>query len=224
MSLDLFFVPRKPTFEERRCAAFAPTPATTRFRRKVLTEFPAAYPGASLEGDINNGRIANFSGDMDLHPGYIFWSQHGVTDVEPVHAVVKWFHAHGFVCEDPQDAGFGNRDLKSGEERVTLHHWEELIGSAFIGIRLLPEWSAGIAMEWTLADGSHAVVQFVRFELCQLPDLGLLLTRKVISTSFQTCDPVTLLGFDTLRVLFEGDLELLLEGGVFQKSVVTRKT
>ncbi len=218
MSLDLFFVPRKLTLDQARSADFDPTPAMLRSRRKLLEELLDAYPGSRIEGDPMQGRISDFShGEIALAPGYLFWSLHGVTDEAPIHEIVTWFHAQGMVCEDPQDAGFGNRDLKRGEARVKLNSFDDLIGARLSGIRLLREWGSGILTEWTLADGHYALIQFVRFETCRLPDFGKLLESKVIGVYFDSQQ------FDTLKVYFENDLELVLEGGVFQKWSVQAK-
>ena len=218
MALDLSFVPRKMTLAAASAADLVVTPAMRKARRKLVDELLAEHPGARLEGDPMQGYIADFPrGELSLRPGFLDWSLHGVEDTAPIHAIVGWFHDRGLVCEDFQDAGFGNRDLKRGEQRTTLESFEELVGAEFLGVRLLREWVAGIATEWNLADGSHALVQFVRFEACRLPDLGPLLTKKVIGVHFETGH------FDTLRVFFQDDLEFSLEGAVFQKSIVKRK-
>lgn len=217
MALDLSFVPRKLTLADATSPDLVVTPAMRRARRKLVDDLLAAHPGTRLEGDPTQGHLADFPrGELSFRPGYVDWALHGVEDAAPIHAIVNWFHERGLVCEDPQDAGFANRDLKRGEQRSTLTSFEDLVGAEFIGVRLLREWVSGIATEWTLADGSHALVQFVRFESCRLPDLGPLLTKKVIGVHFESGP------FDTLRVFFESDLEFGLEGAVFQKSVVKR--
>lgn len=217
MALDLSFVPRKLTLAEAAAPDLVVTPAMRKARRKLVDELLAAHPGTRLEGDPMQGHLVDFPrGELSLRPGTVDWSLHGVEDSAPIHALVNWFHARGLVCEDAQDAGFGNRDLKRGEQRNALGSFEELVGAEFIGLRLLREWVSGIATEWTLADRSHALVQFVHFESCRVPDLGRLLKNKVIGVHFETGH------FDTLRVFFDGDLEFSLERAVFQKSVVTR--
>lgn len=218
MALDLFFVAKKPDYAQLRADDFAPPPAMLRARRKLLAELIEAFPGTRLEGSDTHGHLVGFPrGELHVMPGYLGWSLHGVTDTEPLHEIVNWFHKRGLVCEDPQDAGFGNRDLKRGVERSTLSSFEELVGAAFVGVRLMREWNHGIGFDWELADGSQAAVQFVHFQGCRLPDLQPLVMQRVIGVHFETGH------FDTLRVFFPDDRELLLEGAIFQKSVVVRK-
>jgi hypothetical protein len=218
MSLDLFFVTRKPAFSELRDADFTPTPAMLRARRKLFKELVEAFPGTRLEGDETRGHFVDFPrGELSVLPGHLSWCGHGVTDEAPIHEMVAWFRDHGLICEDPQDAGFGNRDLKRGEERTSLESFEELVGAALVGVRFMREWGNGLGFDWELADGSRAAVQFVHFQSCHLPDLGRLVTQRVIGVHFESDH------FDTLRLFFPGDLELRLEGAIFQKSVVVRK-
>ncbi len=219
MALDLFFLPRKLTLDVVRSTDFMATPAMARSRNTLIEALLAAHPGSRVEGDPLQGRIADFShGEMTLTPGYLSWSLHGVTDEAPIREIVDWFHARDMVCEDPQDAGFGNRDLERGARRTTLSSFDDLIGGHLLGIRLLREWGSGILTEWTLALGGHAQIQFVRFESCRLPDLGRLLGSKVIGTYYETED-----SFRTLHVYFENDLELTLQGAIFQKWSVQPK-
>ncbi|MGQ0801664.1 MAG: hypothetical protein ACT4NL_16320 [Pseudomarimonas sp.] len=218
MSLDLFFVSRKPAFSELRAADFTPTPAMQRARKKLIKELIEAFPGTRLEGNESKGHFADFPrGDLSVMPGYLSWSGHGVTDQAPIHDLVTWFREHGLICEDPQDAGFGNRDLKRDEERTELESFEELVGAAFVGVRYMREWGNGISFDWILADGCAANVQFVHFQKCCLPDLGPLVKQQVIGVHFETGH------FNTLRVFFPDDQELLLEGAIFKQSSVVRK-
>ena len=131
--------------------------------------------------------------------------------------MVSWFLKNGLVCEDPQDAGFGNRDLKRGEERTTLDSFEDLVGAALVDVRFMREWGNGLGFDWELADGSAAPVQFVHFQSCRIPKLGQLVKQRVMGVYSETGH------FDTLRVFFPNEEEILLEGAVFQKSVVVRK-
>ena len=218
MALDLFFLPRKLSLDEARSQDFTPTPAMLRARRKLIAKLLEDYPGSSIEGDPMQAHVANFPrGEMTLTPGYIAWTLHGASDESPIHEIVAWFHDQDMVCEDPQDAGFGNRDLKRGASRRQLNSFEDLVGGQFSGIRLLREWVAGLLTEWNLADGSYALIQFVHFRNFRLPDIGALVAAKVIGVHFESRE------FDTLKVYFENDLELVLEGAVFQKWSVQAK-
>lgn len=218
MALDLFFLPRKLSIEEVRSSDFVPTPASIRARKKLLAKLLEAHPGSTIEGDPMQGRVANFGlGVLTLTPGFLSWSLHGVTDESPIRDIVDWFHDQDMVCADPQDAGFDNRDLKRGARRSGLTSFEDLVGARFSGIRLLREWVSGIVTEWTLADGSYALIQFVCFRTCRLPELGRLLENPVIGVNYETEE------FSTLTVYFEHDLELVLEGLAFQKWSVHAK-
>ena len=219
MALDLYFVSRKLTLDEARSPDLVPTPAMLRARRKLIADLIEAHPGSRIDGDAVQGHVADFPlGEMTLAPGHVSWSLHGVKDESPVREIVDWFHARGMVCEDPQDAGFGNRDLKRGTTRTGLDSFEDLVGGRFCGIRLLREWVSGILTEWTLADGRHAQIQFVHFKNGSVPDLGKLIDAKVIGVHFESQE------FDTLYVYFEQDLTLTLDGAVFQKwSVQARR-
>ena len=217
MSLDLFFVPRKPDFATLRAPDFKPTPYLLRARTRLIVEIAEQWPGTTLVGDSANGHFAGFPrGELSLAPGYIAWSLHGVDDPSPIHDIVNWFFDHGYICEDPQDSGFANRDLKRGQSRTTLESFDELIGAQFVGMRLLREWVRGLATDWVLADGSTAMVQFVTFRACTVPDPGRLLDERVLAVDYESGR------FDRMVVYFSGDLELTLEGAIFQKSNVVR--
>lgn len=218
MSLDLFFVAKKPDFATLRAADFAPTPALLRARRKLIDAICAHWPGTTLVGDPSRGHLAGFPvGELTLAPGYLSWSLHGVEDEAPIHAIVNWFLAQQMVCEDPQDAGFGNRDLKRGQQRDTLESFDELVGAQFVGVRLLRDWVSGLATEWILADGSVASVQFAHFRASTLPDLGLLIGSRVVAVDYQTTGQVY-----RLIVRFSGDLEWVIDDAIFHKSSVVR--
>jgi len=222
MALDLFFVPRKPSFEQMRAPDFAPTPAMARTRCKLVADLIADFPGTRLDGSEAHGHLLDFPlGDLSLMPGYVSWSLHGVTDEAPVHEVVSWFLAHGHVCEDPQDAGFANRDLKRGNERSTLESFDELEGALFVGLRLQREWGYGVGLDWLLADGSSASVDFVVFRHCRLPDLAAMVEQRVIGVHLEQGQP-ELGQYDTLRLFFPDDMELTLENAVYRKSTVVR--
>lgn len=220
MSLDLFFVPRKPDFATLRDPGHEPTRAQTNARARLVKALLAAFPGTELNGNANSGFIAGFPrGELSLLPGYISWTMHGVGDVEPIHEIVNWFHAENWVCEDPQDAGFANRDVPRGGKRTTLRDWNELEGARFVGLRLKREWVAGLAMEWLLADGGTADIHFVGFNGLHMPDLHVLLETRVLSVVATEETKVT---GDSLRIYFEQDVEMFLYGALYQKSSIVR--
>ncbi len=72
MSLDLFFVSRKPAFSELRETDFAPTPAMLRAREKLFKELIDAFPGSRLEGNETRGYFADFPhGELTVMPGHL---------------------------------------------------------------------------------------------------------------------------------------------------------
>lgn len=221
MSLDLYFVPRKPAFEQLRSPGFEPTAAMIRARRKLVDDLIAAFPGTHLQGSASSGTLAEFPrGDMTLHPGFVSWSLHGVSDEAPVHEVVSWFLQHGHVCEDPQDAGFANRGLRRGSVRSTIESFEELVGAQFVGLRLQREWGFGVGLDWVLADGSPASLEFF-FGHCLMPDIGKLVEQRVSGVHLEPGN-AELGEYDTLHVFFPGDIELTLEKAIYRKSTVIR--
>jgi hypothetical protein len=220
MSLDLFFVPRKPAFKQLRDSDFSPTPAMLRARKKLVANLISEFPTTQLQGTETEGSLVDFPrGEMTFFPGYILWSLHAVTDEEPVHAVVSWFLQQGHVCEDPQDAGFANRDLNRGSVRTTIESYEDLVGAQFIGLSLQREWGFGMGTAWLLADGSSASIDFF-FARCHLPELGELVDQRVSGVHLEPGRPER--GeYPTLRVLFPGDLEITIEKAIYRKSTVT---
>lgn len=122
MSLELFFVTRTPSFEALRDPDFAPSPAQRKLRQKLVTELLADYAGTELRGEPLNGWIDGLPGTLQLQPGYLLWSLKGIdgdADIDMVQGVIDWFAARALICEDPQDAGFGNRRPRQGE-KLTL--------------------------------------------------------------------------------------------------------
>lgn len=238
MALDLFFVAPTPAFDALSRPDFRPGRGEAAARRKLVTELLAVHAGASLRGDALNGAIDGLNGEFSLRPGAIHWCLHHVDDVAPVRAMVDWFFARGLVCEDPQGAGFGNREgagdmsrpaagattskptgkstgktaskktgAVSAARRETLAGFDELLGAQFLGLRLERAWGSSVVLDWLLADGSRAVVDFVHFVACRVPDLAALVGSRATAVDFQTGD-----AFDLLRLRFDDGLELAVEG------------
>lgn len=221
MSLDLFFVPRKPAFEQLREPGFSPTPGMIRARRKLVGDLISAFPGTRLQGSESSGSLADFPrGELSLHPGYVSWSLHGVADEAPVREVVSWFLQHGHVCEDPQDAGFANRDLRRGSVRSAIESFEELVGAQFVGLRLQREWGFGIGLDWLLADGCPASIDFF-FGRCLMPDIAELVEQRVSAVHLEP-GRAELGEYDTLHIFFPGDIKATLEKAIYRKSTVVR--
>lgn len=137
-----------------------------------------------------------------------------------MHEIVSWFLQHGHVCEDPQDAGFANRDLKRGSVRATIESYEELVGAQFVGLRLQREWGFGLGLDWLLADGSPATIDLF-FSRCQLPDLGELVEQRVSGVHLEPGRP-ELGEYPTLHVFFPGNIEITIEKAIYRKSAVIR--
>lgn len=152
MALDLYLHPRKGDFEALREADFSPTSTQQRTRRKAIDALLARHGGCSLDGDPLSGRVRDFPlGELQLFPGYLHWSLHGEPDHDAVHAIVAGFVADGWVCVDPQQAGFA--DAPAGA--TALAPFDQLIGAEFLGVSLLRDWGAGLQLDFALADGGR---------------------------------------------------------------------
>jgi hypothetical protein len=192
MALDLYFHPRKGDFEALRAADFSPTSTQQRARRKAIDALLARHGGCSLDGDPLSGRVRDFPlGELQLFPGYLHWSLHGEPDHDAVHAIVAGFVADGWVCVDPQQAGFA--DAPAGA--TALASFDQLIGAEFLGVSLLRDWGAGLQLDFALADGRPVRLEFVHFTQCPLPDPAVLLGRRVCAVDYRQ-DRFDTLSFD----------------------------
>ena len=217
MALDLFFVPSKPGFSELGSADFKPTPSMLKARRKVVDALLEAFPGTQLQGEVTEGYIDGFPrGELTLQPGRIHWSLHHVDDVAPIHEVVDWFLAHGLVCEDMQDAGFGNRESRTVENDEPLESLDALVGAQLLGFRFDRNWSTAIMFEWTLADGRLVRMRFHHLGTCRLPDLTPLVAATVVEAHLESSTIS-----HTLSVRFSDGSELTMFDAVFDKALVS---
>lgn len=217
MSLDLFFHPRKTDFDTVRAADFSPTPAQLRVRRKHIDSLLARYPQSRLVGDYTKGHIADFPvGDLQVFPGYLHLSFHGKADgLDRLRAVVDGLCDDGWLCIDPQDAGFATGSP------ARLRSFDELIGSRFSGLSLLREWVCGIALDLSWDgdedDGRTARIEFVRASRCSLPDPMTLLNARVIKVD---CGEGAT-EFDDLQMEFDTGAVLQIHGCLFNKGVIS---
>lgn len=206
MSLDLLFVPRTPSLETLVAPDYVPTAGQKTARRKLVAALLDDYPDASLQGDPLQGHISGLPGDMELRPGAIFWSVKHAGDqdaVAQVQGVVDWFKAHRLVCEDPQDAGFGNR--RAGlEER--LDSIDALVGAQLQGLQFDRNSSTALILEWILPDGRHALQRLAHVTGCELPNLAPLVKARVASCEF---DPGV---YDDIAFQFDSGHTLRLLG------------
>lgn len=221
MSLDLFFVPRSPAFEVLREPGYTPTAAQAKARRSMITALLQEFPGTSLHGDELRGAVDGLPGTMLLQPGCVFWSLKSVgegADLAEVQAMVDWFRAHRMVCEDVQDAGFGNRYPRAAEERVDS--MDALIGARFQRLQLDPNADTGLRLEWILADGRQASQRLAHFTACELPELASLRDARVASVE-RVHAPL-----DDITLTFGPELTLRLTGcapdGIFVRKAPQR--
>lgn len=216
MSFDLFFHPRKTRFETVRAADFAPTPAQQRARRKQIDALLSRYPQCKLEGDSARGYIADFPvGELHVFPGYLHLSMHGTPDLNQLQSIVDHFASDGWLCEDPQNAGF------AGGSATRMQSFDQLIGSRFTGLQLLREWSSGIALELSWDgdedDGRTARIEFVHAGGCTLPDPLTLLKARVARVDFG--EGAT--AFDDFELGFDNGALLQIHGCVFHKGMLS---
>lgn len=219
MALDLFFVPRKPGFSELGSADFKPTPSMLKARKKVVSALLEAFPGTQLQGEAVEGYIDGFPlGELTLQRGRIHWSLHHVDDVAPIQEVVDWFLAHGLVCEDMQDAGFGNRESRTVEDDELLESFDVLVGAQLLGFRFDRNWSTAIMFEWILADGRLVRMRFHHLGTCRLPDLSPLVEATVVEVHVESSRLN-----DNVAVRFSDGGELTMVDAVFDKALVSTK-
>lgn len=216
MALDLFFVTRKPGFSELRSPDFVPTPTMAKARNKLVAALLNTHPGTSLQGDSQNGYISAFPrGELSLLRGCIHWSLHHVEDPTPIHQVVDWFLAHGLVCEDPQDAGFGNRDPTPVSDVVPMHSFDALVGAGLLGFRFDRNWGTAVCFDWTLSDGRQALMRFHHLGNCRLPELTPLVDAKVVEAVLATAGMK-----ETLTVRFSSGHELIIADAVYDNTLL----
>jgi hypothetical protein len=204
LALDLYFHPRKTTLESVRAADFAPTPARLRAQRKAIEALLARHPECLLVGDASRGHLQGFPGELTIHPGFLHWSLHGDIDRDAVLARVEAFEGDGWTCADPGDAGFGSGTRGDG----SLEDWNQLIGAEFVGMALLRDWGARLALDFTLADGRPVRLDFMHFGTCRLPELASLLKCRLAAVIHEQGH------FDTLRMTFDNGEVLAVEACV----------
>lgn len=219
MALDLFFVARKQDFAEARKPGFFASDAQVRARRKLLKAIAARFDGAAIGGKATDGSVANFPrGELTACPGYLHWSLHDVESREPIDAIVDWFYEQDLICEDPQDAGFGNRERIRGKEN--LGDWNALIGARLVAIELSDPSVTGLILTWHLADGRDAQLSFIHHESCAVPtDFTALIRDTVADVVFEPTDFRTIGGkevalSDNLRFVFASGVEIRCLGTV----------
>lgn len=219
MALDFFFVPRKPGFSELGSLDFKPTPSMLKARKKVVSALLEAFPGTQLQGEVIDGYIDGFPrGELTLQRGRIHWSLHHVDDVAPLHEVVDWFLAHGLICEDMQDAGFGNRKSRILKDDEPLESFDALVGAQLLGFRFDRNWSTAIMFEWTLADGRLVRMRFHHLGTCRLPDLSPLVEATVVEAHLESSRIN-----NAVTVRFSDGGELTMVDAVFDKALVSTK-
>jgi len=219
MSLDLFFVAKKVDFADARAAGFFASDAQLRARRKLLKAIAEHFDGAAIGGKVTDGTIAGFPrGEMTAYPGHLHWSLHGVQTREPIEAIVNWFYEQDMICEDPQDAGFGNRESVRGKEH--LRDWDALVGARLVSIELSDPGVTGLILTWRLADGRDAQLIFINHKRCEVPtDLTALIRDRVIAVVREPTDFFEVGGkrvalSDDMRFLFASGAEICCLGTV----------
>jgi hypothetical protein len=218
MSLDLYFHPPKTDFDTVRAADYAPTAAQQRAQRKLIDALLTRYSSCKLVGDAMSGCIADFPlGELRVFAGYLHLNVHGTPDLSQVQAVVDEFASAGWLCVDPQDAGFA-----SGSP-ARMQSLDELIGSRFVGLRLLRDWASGLLLEWAWDghgdDGRTAQIEFVHASGCAMPDPMTLLKARLASVDFRGGQSGTA-DFDNLHLVFDSGASLQIHGCVFHKGTI----
>jgi len=200
MALDLFLVPSKPKPRSKS--------ALLKVRQALFEALQATYPDTSLVGNATQGHIANFPlGALHIRPDELHWALHGVVEAAPVHALADWFADHGFDCEDPQGAGFARPLPKKRAEKGSM---EDLAGGQWVALRFDRNYATALDFDFTLADGRNAVMRFLHFGSCRIPDLSPLVKAVVTEATLRSTRHD-----ETVSVKFEGGHELLIADAVF---------
>lgn len=199
MALDLFLKPYKPRSRSKTALLGA--------RQALFDALQAEYPGARLVGDARQGCIEGFPiGELHIRPDELHWAMHGVGDDAPAHALADWFFAQGFACEDPQDAGFDRPRIKPPAIRADL---DDLVGGQWLGMRFDRNYATALDLDFTLADGRHALLRMLHLGRCQVPELSPLVKAVVTGSVYEPGD------YDSLSVQFEGGHALVFTDAVF---------
>lgn len=226
MALDLFFVPKKLDYADARDPEFQPNAAQRRARRKLLDAIAAYYDGAKIGDDATEGLIVGFPrGELIAHPGYFHWSLHGDADTAPIAAVVDWFHEQGLACEDPQDAGFGNRAQKKGKMQESLNDFDMLVGARLYAIELSEPPLRGLLLYWIVADQRLAELAFINHARCDVPaNITALIHDRLAAVtvepgSFWEIGGQQVPMDENYRFTFEKSGEIVVLGGVVKRFV-----
>lgn len=226
MALDLFFVPAKLEYADARDPEFLPNAAQRRARRKVLDAIAAHFDGAQIGEAASEGLVVGFPlGELVAHPGYFHWSLHGAADAAPVAAVVEWFREQGLVCEDPQNAGFGNRERKKGKVQESLNDFDVLAGARLHAIELSEPPLHGLLLSWILADGRLAELAFIHHLRCDVPaNVTALIPDRLAAVSVEPGRVQEIGGQrrtmdENYRFTFESGGEVVVQGGVAKSFV-----
>jgi hypothetical protein len=214
MALDLYFHPRKTELDALRAPDYKPAPARVKAQRKAIESLLARHPACTLQGDALGGRIEGFAGELSLHPGYLHWCLHGEVDQASVLATVEAFEGDGWVCHDPQGAGYGSADRRDSPMR----DWDDMIGAEFVGLSLLRDWGARLNLDFTLADGRPLRVDIMHFGGCQIPELSTLLKSKVCGVQIHPGS------FDLVDIDFDNGQTLRVENCVPNGGTIGAKT
>lgn len=150
---------------------------------------------------------------MHIRPDELHWALHDVVETAPVHALVDWFAEHGFDCEDPQSASFARPRPKALAAKGSL---EDLVGGKWLGFRFDRNYATALDFDFTLVDGRNAVMRFLHFGSCRIPDLSPLVKAIVTGATLRATSQD-----ETIRVQFEGGRELLIADAVFDGVRIT---
>lgn len=190
---------------------------------RVVQQLVEAFPPAQIPGSSHVGSILGFPlGAMQLQPGHIHWSLHGITDEARIRALVDWFRRRGWFCVDPQDAGFGNCASDDLALPDSLQDYDELEGAQFLSLRLERDYGSGLSLEWLMADGRVALLRLATFVSCRVPDLGDLLDRSVAAVVVEPTS-VGRHGHDFRFLFVAGDEELRIDGAIYRSASISSR-
>jgi hypothetical protein len=162
MSFDLFFVHKSVTPDQLKAKSFEASPEQREARKTIIAELNQLIPDAVYHGDEDSGHVENFPGEIHFGPKEISWSMGFNFDESKVQAIVDWFYAREMICEDPQDAGFSNREPKNYRN---LESYDELINARLLSIAPSQAWGpTSLLLEFEMVDKNVALIEILHHE------------------------------------------------------------
>ena len=182
MALDLFFAPKKLDFALVVLPGYKPDAKQVKTRDKLIANLVHHFQ-VSLDAHQAIAVVTGFpAGELTCYPGYFHWCLHASPDAKDVASVIDWFYAQNWVCIDPQDTGFDNRERAAGFQALHPHlDLQILCGARLRSIELSDQGVRGLIIRWDLTDEREAELVFIHHERCLVPtEISALINDHVV--------------------------------------------